>query len=153
MKVILLQDVENLGKKYEVKEVKSGYARNFLIPRGLVKIATKKSMEWLGMQKEIIEQQAEEELKKAQDVASQLEGLELLIHVKIGEKGQLFEKITPAKIAEELNEQGYTQPMRYNIKKSQVELEKPIEETGEYPAKIKLNHNLESEIKIIVLEE
>ena len=52
MKVILLQDVEMLGKKYEVKEVKNGYARNFLIPQGLVKIASDESLEWLKIQKE-----------------------------------------------------------------------------------------------------
>ena len=54
MKVILLQDVENLGKKYEVKEVKDGYARNFLMPKNLVKLADKKNLAWLESHKEII---------------------------------------------------------------------------------------------------
>ena len=53
MRVILLQDIENIGKKHDVKEVKNGYARNFLIPQGLVKPATKESLKWLETQKEI----------------------------------------------------------------------------------------------------
>ncbi len=146
MKVILLKDIENIGKKYDVKEVKDGYVRNFLIPKGFVKIATKKSLEWLEAQKEIMEKQAEKELMKVQELASKLDGTEILISVKIGEKGQLFEKITSSKIAEQLKEQGY------NVKKDQIDLQKPIQETGEYSVKIKLNHNLEPEIKVIISE-
>ena len=65
MKVILLQDVEGLGKKYEVKEVKEGHARNLLLPEKLAKPATKEALKWLADQKEVIEKEAEEDLKKA----------------------------------------------------------------------------------------
>src|SRR3989344_2856412 len=100
MKVILLQDVEKLGKKYDLKEVKDGYARNFLLPGKLARPATKEALKWLENQKELIEKEAEEE-----------------------------------------------------VKKSQISLEKPIKELGEFPVKINLDHNLEIEIKLIVTEE
>lgn len=147
MKVILMQDVENLGKKYEVKEVKSGYARNFLFPEKLAKAATREALKWLTAQKEVIEKQAEEDLKKAQGLASGLDGLELNISVKVGEEGQLFESINSQKIAEKLKETGF------EVKKSQITLENPIKELGEFPINIVLDHNLEAEIKLIVSQE
>lgn len=147
MRVILLQDVDNLGKKFEVKDVKDGYARNFLIPKGLVKIADKKGLEWIAIQKETEEKRAEEELKKIQETASQIDGLEVIIPVKIGEQGQLFEKIDVQNISEKLKELGF------DIKKQKIELVQPIEELGEFAVKIKFEHNLESEIRIIVVEE
>ncbi len=147
MKVILLQDIENLGKKYEVKEVKSGYARNFLLPQELVMPATKKSLKWLEVQKEAEEKMAEEELKKIQGKASELDGMEISIPVKIGEEGQLFESINSQRIADKLREMGF------EVKKSQVGLEEPIKELGEFPVKITLEHNLEAEITVIVTEE
>jgi large subunit ribosomal protein L9 len=144
MKVILLQDVDSLGKKYEVKEVKDGYARNFLMPQKLAKAATKQALKWLADQKEVIEKEAEEDLKKAQELASKLDGVEVTISVKVGEKGQIFESITNQKISEKLNEMGF------EVKKSQVKLENPIKELGEFPININLDHNLEAEIKLIV---
>jgi len=147
MKVILLQDVENLGKKYEVKNVKAGYARNFLIPKGLAKPATKEAMRWLETQKEIAQKKAEEELKKIQDLASSLDGQDFTFQVKVGEEGQLYESITVQKICEKLKESGF------EIKKNQILLDEPIKELGEFSVKIKFEHNLEAEIKVIVVEE
>jgi len=147
MKVVLLQDIDRIGKKYEIKEVKDGYARNFLIPKGLVKIATLQAVEWADMQKEILEKKAEEELAKIQKVASEMDGLEVTIPVKIGEKDQLFEKITEQKVAEKFKEMGF------DVKKTQILMENPIEEIGEFPIKIKFDHNLEAEITVIVVEE
>jgi len=147
MKLILLQDVEGLGKKYEVKEVKNGHARNLLLPEKLARAATKEALKWLADQKEVIEKEVEEDLKKAQALASQLDGLELGMVVKVGDEGQLFESINSQKIVEKLKEMGF------EIKKSQVKLENPIKELGEFPTNISLNHNLEAEIKVIVTAE
>lgn len=147
MKIILLKDVENLGKKYEIKEVASGYARNYLIPQGLAKKATPDVLEWLKKIQEVEDEKAKKELEKIGKLASQIDGLELEMEVKVGEKNQLFEKITASKISKKLKEIGY------DIKKDQIELEKIIEELGEFPIKIKFNHNLEAEIKVIVTEE
>jgi len=147
MKVILVKDVENLGKKYDVKEVKNGYARNFLLPQKLAKAATKKALKWLEDQKEIINKEAEEELKMAQELASNLDGVEVAINVKIGEEGQLFESINNQKIAEKLKEMGF------EVKKSQIKLAEPIKELGEFPIKVGLEHNLEVEISLIITGE
>ncbi|MFQ6049487.1 MAG: 50S ribosomal protein L9 [Candidatus Paceibacterales bacterium] len=146
MRVILLKDVENLGKKYEIKEVANGYARNFLIPKDLARQATKENLKWLKTQKEIEEKKAEEELKKVQALATAIDGREIIIPVKLGKEGQLFESITSQKIYEKLKELGL------NIKKRQIDLSEPIKELGEVPLKIKFDHNLEAEIMIIVTE-
>ncbi len=147
MRVILLQDVENLGKMHEIKEVKNGYARNFLIPKGLVKPATKQAIKWLETQKEIEAKKDEEQLKKFQDSASSIDDQEVMIPVKVGPDGQLFESITVQKILEKLKEMGF------EVKKTQINLENPIKELGEFPVKIKFEHNLEAEIKVIITEE
>ncbi|HXK32295.1 MAG TPA: 50S ribosomal protein L9 [Candidatus Paceibacterota bacterium] len=149
MKVILLKDVERVGKQFEVKEVKEGYARNFLIDKGLAKPATEEALKWLEVQKEIQEKKAEDELKKAQELASKIDDMELAIAVKVGEEGQLFESINAQKISDKLKEMGF------DVKKTQVGLPEPIKEIGEFPVKIKLEHNLEVEIRAIVskLEE
>jgi len=147
MKVILLQDIEGLGKKYDIKEVKSGYARNFLLPGKTVRAATKEALKWLAGQKEVIEKEVEEDLKKAQALASGLDGLELNIAVKVGDEGQLFESINSQKIVEKLKEMGF------EIKKSQIKLQNPIKSTGEFPTSISLDHNLEVEIKVIITAE
>ena len=147
MKVILLQDVNKLGKKYEVKNVSDGHARNFLIPRGLVKPATKEALEWLEVQREILRKSAENDLKETEGAASSIDGMELIITVKIGDEGQLFESINVQKISEKFKELGF------DVKKSQIALENPIKETGEFPVKIHFPHNLEAQIKVIITEQ
>lgn len=147
MKVILLQDVEKIGNKFDVKEVKNGYARNFLIAKGLAKPATKEALEWLAVQKEITEKKAEESLKKVQEMTSAIDSREIIIPVKVGDEDQLFESISPQKIVEKLKEAGF------EIKKSQLVISEPIKELGEFPVKIKFEHNLEAEIQVIVTKE
>lgn len=147
MKVILLQDIENLGKKDEVKEVANGYARNFLLPRKLVMIATKEAIKQLELRKETEAKKAEEELKKIQEIAKNLDGLEIEIPVKIDENGQFYGSITAFKLSKILKEKGY------NISKNQIKLEKPIKEVGEYDVVVEFPHGLEAKIKVIVVEE
>ena len=147
MKVILLQDIPKLGKKFEVKEVADGHAQNHLIPEGLVKPATKEALEWAEMQKELVEKVAEESLAKSQEMASQLDDREVQLTVKVGEEGQLFEAQNAQKIVDRLKEMGY------NVKKSQVKLEEPLKELGEFPVKLSFEHNLEAEIRVIIAEQ
>jgi large subunit ribosomal protein L9 len=147
MKVILLENVDKIGKKFQVKNVSDGYARNFLFPKNLAKPASPEALKWLEMQEEIGRKKAEENLKEAEKAASGIDGAEVAILVKVGDEGQLFESVNAQKITEKLKEVGV------EVKKSQIILENPIKETGEYPVKIKFDHNLEAEIKIIVSEE
>lgn len=147
MKIILLEDVNKLGKKYDIKNVANGYARNFLIPKNLAKPATQANLKWLDTQLKIKENKANEDLKKVQDLVSKLDGQEIILPVKVGKEGQLFESVNPKKIVQKLKENGF------NIKKDQIEIKETIKEIGEYPLKIKFEHNLEAEIKITVVEE
>lgn len=147
MIIILLKDVENIGKKYEVKEVKDGYARNFLIPQGLAEPATKEALKKLEIQKEREVKEAEDGLKEIQSLTSSIDGQNITIAVKIGKEDQLFESITPQKILEGLKKMGF------DIKKRQIELAEPIKTLGEFLVKIKFEHNLEAEITVIIVEE
>jgi len=147
MKVILLQDVEKLGKKNELKEVADGYARNFLFPNKLAVLAVKSEILKMEEQKKINTQKSEEELTHFQKLASQLDGVELEIKDKTDGDGNLFGAINTAKIAEKLKEQGF------EVKKTQIKIAEPIKEVGEREVLIELPHNLEAKIKVIVAAE
>jgi len=146
MKVVLLQDVRKIGRIYEIKEVADGYATNFLFPKNLAKKATKETVEWaMSHQKNIVEK-AKNSLEETAKIISQMDGLEVEVLTKIGDKGQLFEKINSAKIVTVLKEMGF------DVKKNQIILEHDIKEVGEYEAKIVFDHNLECQIRVIILE-
>ena len=147
MKVILIQDVDKLGKKYEVKDVAAGFARNSLFPKNLAKLATPNALKWLEAQEEIQSKRSEEGLQEVQKVVAGIDGAEVVISVKVGEKGQLFESVASQKISEKLKEIGF------EVKKSQIDLNEPIKEIGEYPVKIKFDHNLESTVQVIITEK
>ena len=144
MKIILIKDIEKLGKKYEVKEISSGYARNYLIPKKLAVQATEKLLKWADTKAKEQEKKADEKLEKISNSVSNIDGLEVEISVKTGDEEQLFEKINQQKISEALKELGY------DIKKTQIELEEPLQEIGEFPVKLKFQDGLEAEIKIII---
>lgn len=147
MKVILLQDVENIGKKNDIKNVADGYARNFLLPKKLAIIATEQAIEDLEKQKESEAQQAEIELKKTEETVAQIDGLEFEIIEKIDESGKLYGSINELRIAKILKDKGFA------IKKKQIKIPQPIKDLGEFPVTILFDHGLEAEIKLIVMEE
>ncbi|MCD5384759.1 MAG: 50S ribosomal protein L9 [Candidatus Pacebacteria bacterium] len=147
MKVILFQDIEKLGKKFEIKNVERGYARNYLIPRNLAKVATKKIMQWAEVQREINRQKEESRLKETQDLISKINQTELRFALKVGDKGQLFEALTAVKIKTALKERGF------DLLKSQIKLEKPIKAIGEFSVDIEFDHNLSSTIRIVITKD
>ena len=147
VKVILLKDIENIGKKSEVKNVANGYARNFLFPKNLAKIATKEAIGELEKQKELEEKKAEEELKTTQEIVKKVDGLEIEMPVKVDEQGKLYGSINEVEISKILTDK------RFDIKKKQIKIPQPIKEIGEHQITILFDHNLEAEIKIIVTEE
>lgn len=144
MKVILLKDVKKLGKKFEVKEVSSGHARNFLLPNGSAIIADKESLKRLENQKNIELKNKEETQKENEKMIKELENKGIKIETKIGEEGQLFESINEQKISDKLKELGF------NVDKSNIEIDEPIKHQGDHLVKIKLGNNLEGKIKIII---
>lgn len=147
MKIILLKDIKNLGKKGDVKEVADGYARNFLLPKNLVKIVTKKALKELEKEKELEAKKAEKELKAIQEVVSQIDGQEIGISMKLKESGEIYGSVTPYKISQVLKKKGF------DIKKTQISLKEPIKKLGEYPITVNFDHGLEAEVKAIVVEE
>ena len=147
VKIILLKDVENLGKKNEVKNVANGYARNFLFPKKLAKIATKQVVTELEKQKELEEKEAEEALKATQEIVKKIDGLEIEMLVKVDNEGKLYGSINKVEISSIFKEKGL------DINKNQIKIPQPIKEIGEYPVTIIFDHNLEAEIKLIVIEE
>ncbi|MEK9168316.1 MAG: 50S ribosomal protein L9 [Patescibacteria group bacterium] len=140
MKIIILQDVKDLGKKFDVKNVSNGYARNFLIPKGLAKIATDMAVKKLEAQKaaqEKEEQEAEIELEK---IARNLENQEFEFTVKTGEKGEVFGSVGKDDIK-----------TRIGIKDIKVNLERPIKTLGEHQVEIDLGKGIKAKIKLKVL--
>ncbi len=103
MKIILLSDVKNVGKKGEVKEVADGYGRNYLIRNRLAVEATKKSMEILDQQKADEKARQEELKKQAEELKKQIEAGTLVFKVKAGNEGKIFGSVSPAKMAERLS--------------------------------------------------
>ena len=102
MKVILLSDVKNVGKKGEVKEVADGYGRNYLVKNGLAVEATKKSMEILQQQKEDEKANQAQQKKEAEALKERIESEPLVFHAKAGKDGKMFGSISTAKICEEV---------------------------------------------------
>lgn len=145
--MILLQDVEDLGKRGDMKNVADGYARNFLFPKKLAEIATEQAIKDLEKQEELEAQIAEEELKKIQETVSQIDGMEFDIVEKVDDNGKLYGSINEIKIVKILKEKGF------EIKKKQIKIPQPIKDLGEFPVTILFDHGLEAEIKLIVMEE
>lgn len=146
MKVVLSQDVENLGKEGEVKEVADGFARNFLIPQKKAERATDSAIQKAQAATQKKAERAKTELEEAQKLAEQLEGRELYVKVK-EEDGKLFGSVNEKTIAKMFKEEDL------NISPENVKLPEPIKEIGEYDAQISLNHGLEANIRIILISE
>lgn len=144
MKVILLQNIKNLGNKNDIKNVADGYAKNYLLPNKIAVLATNDELEILEETKEAEAQKAEEELLRFQDLAERIDGTELEISAKVGDNNKLFGSITAAMIADKLQELGF------DINKDQINLKEPIKELGEYDVILELPHNLEAKIKVII---
>jgi large subunit ribosomal protein L9 len=146
MQVILLQNIESLGKEGELKEVADGYARNFLIPRKLAEAATENAMKNAEAKKKKIAESAKMELEEAQKLAELLEGRELYLKVK-EKDGKLFGSVNEKTIAKTFKEEGL------KIDPNSIKLVEPIKEVGEYDASISLDHGLEANIRVILVSE
>ncbi|OGY43144.1 MAG: 50S ribosomal protein L9 [Candidatus Buchananbacteria bacterium RIFCSPHIGHO2_02_FULL_38_8] len=146
MKVILLKHVPELGDEGDVKEIALGYARNFLIPQGLVKEATPEALAELEARKQKMAKEAELDLAKTEQLAAKLEGQKVEVTAKASEEGTLYAAISPAKIASALKEKGL------EVRKEQIRAEH-IKELGEYEVVVELDHGLEARITLIINSE
>lgn len=146
MKVIFLQDVKGQGKKGEVKELSEGYVRNFLMPKGLVAIASEGNVKQLENQKQSELKRKEKEKENAQALAARLGEMVVVIHSKAGEGGRLFGSITSKQIAEELEKRGIS------LDKRKIELPDAIRSLGTTTVKVKLHTDVTAELRVQVSE-
>jgi large subunit ribosomal protein L9 len=146
VKVILLKNVENLGKEGEIKEVAEGYARNFLIPKKLGQMANNQNIQEAEAKKSKQAKNEQMELEETQKLAEQLDGRELYIKVK-EKNGTLFGSVNEKTIAKTFADEGT------KIDPSCVKLDESIKEVGDYDVRLELPHGLEASIKVILVPE
>jgi large subunit ribosomal protein L9 len=149
MKVILKQNVLSLGKTGDLIKVNDGYGRNYLIPKGLAIDANEKNIKTFEHEKKNIMQKMEKEHKSAQDVAAKLANVTITFARKVGDQGKIFGSVTTKDIEAALKEKGYD----INRKMIVHHHDEHIKSLGEFKVKIKLTHEVDTEIKIIVTGE
>ena len=147
VEVILRDDVANLGKIGDVVRVKPGYARNFLLPRGLAIEANTKNLRVLEHQKRIIAAKAEREHKTAEAAAGKLNGLKLSVRAKAGEEGRLFGSVTNLDVERLLLAKGFP------VERRRILLEEPIKQLGTFPVVIQVGRNIRATIQVVVEAE
>lgn len=155
MKVIFLRDMQGKGNEGEVKTVSEGYAKNFLLPRGIAIAATPSVMKQVearlrkGNREKTIDQ------AKLAGLASQIEGTEIHIHAHIGSEGRLFGSITATDIAEELRRViSHFEPESVNlIDKRNIDIDKPIRQAGNHKVVIRLAKDLKPEITVVIEQD
>ncbi|MGZ8266427.1 MAG: 50S ribosomal protein L9 [Burkholderiales bacterium] len=148
MQIILLEKVTNLGGLGDVVKVRDGFARNFLIPQGKAKRATRESLAEFEQRRSELEKVQSEQLSAAQERAAKLEGLALQINQKAGVDGKLFGSVTNADVSEALKAQGFDIP-KANIRMPQG----PLKNIGEHPLKVALHSDVVVTVNVSVLPE
>lgn len=148
MKVILKQDVPNLGDKGDVADVADGYARNYLIPQGMAERATKGRLRDVEHRQGIQARKHERMKKRSEALARRLTAETLTFEVKSGETGQLYGSITNADIAEALSEQ-----VGVEIDRRDIPLAQPIRQVGEHFVPVRLMEDVEPQVRVVVKAE
>jgi large subunit ribosomal protein L9 len=143
MKVLLIKDVKGLGKAGEIKNVKDGYARNYLIPKGFAKLATDEVIKKWQEEQKIKEEELKKELAKFNELKEKIENTKLIIKHKLGANGHLYGAITNKEVAEHLKEKGI------EIDKKHIDM-KQIKAVGEYIVDIKLGHGIHAKLDLVV---
>ncbi|GAB4253197.1 MAG: 50S ribosomal protein L9 [Ekhidna sp.] len=147
MEVILREDIQGLGYKNDTVNVKPGYGRNFLIPRGMAIIASTSNKKMIEENIRQASHKAEKAKKDAEEMAQKIGELTLEIKTKAGEKGKIFGAITPIQVAEALAGKGH------EIDRKKISFEQKIKELGEYTALIDLHKEVHHPIQIKVVAE
>jgi large subunit ribosomal protein L9 len=147
MEIILRQAVENLGKPGDVVNVKSGYARNYLLPHGLAYEATPGNLKRIQQERDRLEAAENERRASAQGVAEKLEQVSLTFSARVGEEGKLFGSVTATDIAQQLETQGF------HVEKRQIDLHEPIKALGVYRVPVRLHADVKPEIRVWVIKQ
>ena len=147
MEIILRQSIENLGKPGDIVKVSPGYARNYLLPRGLAYEATPGNRKRIAMEKARLEAAEQERIAAAQGLAERLENVQLTFSARVGEEEKLFGSVTTADIAHQLQGQGF------DIEKKQIDLHEPIKSLGVYKIPVRLHAEVKPEIKVWVIKQ
>ena len=147
MEIILRQAVENLGKPGDVVKVKSGYARNYLLPHGLAYEATPGNLKRIQQERDRLEAAENERRTAAQGLAEKIEQVSLTFSARVGEEGKLFGSVTAADIAAQLEAQGF------HLEKPQIDLHEPIKALGVYRVPIRLHADVKPEVRVWVIKQ
>lgn len=147
MEVILRQAVENLGHPGDLVKVSAGFARNYLLPRGVAVAATEGNKKRIAQEKARLEAAEAARRQTAEEYASTVEQISLTFSARVGEEGKLFGSVTAADIAQQLVAQGH------HIEKRQIDLNEPIKALGVYRVPIKLHADVKPEIKVWVIKQ
>lgn len=144
VRIILREDVPNLGEAGEVVNVRPGYARNFLLPTGKAIMATAAQVNELEHHRRIIAERVAKELKDMNALRDRLEQLRLRIEAQVGEEGRLFGSVTAIQIAEELARQGV------ELDRRKIDLPEPIKEAGEHSVPVRLHREVVANLTVEV---
>jgi len=147
MKIILKEDIKKIGKMGQIVDVADGFARNYLVPKGLAIEANTKNIRSVEHEKKIVHERARKLKDSAQDLSSKISAMAITIKAKAGEEGKLFGSVTTMDIAEALHNEGI------EIDKKRISLEEPIKRLGSYPVNIKLHPDVSVQLIIQVIEE
>lgn len=144
MEVILREDVPHLGHIGDIVKVRPGYARNYLLPRGLATVADKRNLRVLEHEKRIVEEKRKRTMSAAEQQAKQLSAMTITIAARAGEEGKLFGSVTNIDIERALTDAGQT------IERRRIRLDEPIKSLGDYKVAIALAAGVEAEITVAV---
>ena len=147
VQLILRDDVPNLGKIGDVVRVKPGYARNYLLPRGLAVEASPKNMRVLEHQKRVIASKADREHKSAEASAKRLDGLQITVRARAGEEGRLFGSVTNMDVERLLADKGF------QVERRRILLEEPIKQLGTYPITVQVGRAVRATVQLTVEAE
>jgi large subunit ribosomal protein L9 len=144
VQVVLREDLPNVGKSGELVKVKPGYARNFLIPRGLAALATKDNVRRVEHEKRVAQSRAIKQRAAAQDLAGKLAAVKLRIEAQVGEENKLYGSVTSRDIEESLAEQGF------ELDRRKIVMD-PIKELGMHKVHAKIAAGVDAEIEVEVV--
>jgi len=147
MKVLLCEDIKRLGWFGDVVEVNNGYARNYLLPQGLAKVANEDSIRSIAEEKTKRAGQRIQESKRLEDAAKAVEGAEAVVAAKANEQGHLYGSVTAEQIAANLREQGYL------VANEVIHLPEHIKQVGTHTITLKFTDNLTATVNLVVVPE